>query len=190
MNPVVSEAVSVLERSPSVLRALLRDLPAAWLERHEGEGTFGPCEVVGHLIHGEKTDWVPRVKHILEHGDTRPFVPFDRHGFGDARRVALAELLDEFEALRKESLAVLASLSLTPSQLQLPGRHPELGPVTLGQLLATWVVHDLNHIAQVARVMSARYETAVGPWKAYLGILKRAGAGSSVATNSRGAGSA
>ena len=171
MNPVLSEAVAVLDRSPSVLRALLQDLPEGWLGRHEGEDAFNPREVLGHLIHGERTDWVPRMKVILEHGDTKPFVPFDRRGYGDASRVPVTELLDEFEALRKQNLAFLASLSLDPSQLQLRGRHPELGRVTLGQLLATWVVHDLNHIAQVARVMAARYAPAVGPWKAYLGIL-------------------
>jgi len=173
MEPVVSEAVSVLERTPSVLRALLQDLPAPWLAQHEGEGTFGPREVLGHLIHGERTDWVPRIKQILEHGDTQPFVPFDRHGYGDLGRASTVELLDEFEALRRSSLAFLASQSLGPSHLALRGLHPELGPVTLGQLLATWVVHDLNHVAQVVRVMSARYGSAVGPWKAYLGILNR-----------------
>jgi pimeloyl-ACP methyl ester carboxylesterase len=173
MDPSVSDAVSVLERSPSVLRALMKDLPASWLGKYEGEGTFGPSDVLAHLIHGEKTDWVPRIKVILEHGDAQPFVPFDRRGFGDASRLPVVELLDEFETLRKANLAFLASLSLRPSQLELRGLHPELGSVTLGQLLATWVVHDLNHIAQVLRVMSARYGSVVGPWKQYLGILKR-----------------
>ena len=171
MDPVLSDVLSVLDRSPAVLRALLRDLPASWLEKHEGEGTFGPREVLGHLIHGERTDWVPRIKVILEHGGKQPFVPFDRRGFGDAGRVSLVELLDEFETLRKSNLAFLASVPLSAAQLELPGLHPELGPVTLGQLLATWVVHDLNHIAQVLRVMSTRYESVVGPWKPYLGIL-------------------
>jgi DinB superfamily len=173
MEPVVSEVVSVLGRSPSVLRALLQGLEESWLERHEGEGTFGPREVLGHLIHGEKTDWVPRIKLILEHGDREPFVPFDRRGFGEPDRVPVGELLDRFETLRKSNLDFLASVSLSSSQLSLPGLHPELGPVTLGHLLATWVVHDLNHIAQVLRVMSARYESLVGPWKPYLGILSR-----------------
>jgi hypothetical protein len=171
MDPVVADVVSVLERSPSVLRALLEGLPASWLERFEGDGTFGPREVLGHLIHGEKTDWVPRIKLILEHGDRKPFVPFDRRGFGDEDRVPLVELLEEYAILRQANLAFLASVSLGPAQMALPGRHPELGPVTLGQLLATWAVHDLNHIAQVVRVMSRRYEATVGPWKAYLGIL-------------------
>jgi hypothetical protein len=173
MDPVVSEVVSVLERSPSVLRALLQGLPAPWLAKHEGEDAFGPHEILGHLIHGERTDWVPRAKVILEHGVAQPFVPFDRHGFRDASKVSMPELLDEFEALRKSNLEFLARLSLSPSQLALQGRHPELGTVSLGELLATWVVHDLNHIAQVLRVMSTRYQAVVGPWKQYLGILNR-----------------
>jgi DinB superfamily len=174
MDPVLSDVISVLERTPPTLRALLEGLPTPWLQRHEGEDTFGPNEVLGHLIHGEKTDWVPRIKLILESGDARPFVPFDRRGFpGGAGHVPIADLLREFEQLRKANLAFLATLSLTASQLELKGLHPELGSVTLGQLLATWVVHDLNHLAQVARVMSRRYEAAVGPWKPYLGILGR-----------------
>ena len=173
MDPVVSDVVAVLDRTPSVLRELLRGLPASWLESHEGEGTFGPCEVLGHLIHGERTDWVPRIALILERGDAEPFVPFDRRGYGDARRVSLGELLDEFEGLRRSNVAFLVGLSLSASQLELRGLHPELGPVTLGQLLATWVVHDLNHVGQAVRVMSARYASAVGPWKPYLGILNR-----------------
>jgi hypothetical protein len=171
MEPVVAEAISVLQRTPSVLRALLRDLPEPWLERHEGEHTFGPREVLGHLIHGERTDWVPRIRLILEHGDTRPFVPFDRRGFREAGRLPVGELLDELEHLRRANLTFLAGLSLSSSQLALRGMHPELGAVSLGELLATWVVHDLNHIAQVLRVMSRRYEVAVGPWKQYLRIL-------------------
>jgi hypothetical protein len=173
MDPIVAEAVAVLERTPAVLRALLQGLPEPWLGRHEGEGTFGAREVLGHLIHGEETDWVPRIRQILESGAARPFVPFDRRGFGDAGAVTLVALLDDFEARRRRNLAILAGLALGPEQMALEGRHPELGPVTLGQLVATWAVHDLNHIGQVVRVMSARYAEAVGPWKVYLGILKR-----------------
>ncbi len=169
----VAEVTSVLERTPTVLRALLQDLPAGWLERHEGEGTFDARDILGHLIHGEKTDWVPRIKVILESGDARPFVPFDRRGFDEAKEAALGQLLVEFETLRKANLVFLDGLHLTAAQLALKGRHPELGGVTLGQLLATWAVHDLNHIAQALRVMSKRYSDAVGPWKAYLGILNR-----------------
>jgi len=173
LDPVVSEAVAVLERTPATLRALLQGLPEPWLGRHEGEGTFGAREVLGHLIHGEDTDWVPRIKQILESGDARPFVPFDRRGFAVTDDMTLTVLLDEFAARRRSSLAFLAGLSLGPTQLALKGQHPELGRVTLGQLLATWTVHDLNHIAQVVRVMSRRYAAAVGPWKVYLGILKQ-----------------
>jgi len=169
----VAEVVSVLERTPAVLGALFRDLPAGWLERHEGEGTFDARDILGHLIHGEKTDWVPRIKMILESGDARPFVPFDRRGGGEAKEAPLAQLLVEFETLRQANLVFLHGLHLAGAQLALPGRHPELGGVTLGQLLATWAVHDLNHIAQALRVMSRRYSEAVGPWKAYLGILNR-----------------
>ena len=171
--PVVAEVVAVLEHTPGTLRALLQELPEPWLGRHEGEGTFGAREVLGHLIHGEQTDWVPRVRQILESGDARPFVPFDRTGYGDAAAVAMADLLNEFETLRRQNLAYLNGLALGPAHMALEGRHPELGSVTLGQLLATWAVHDLNHIAQIVRVMSRRYAAAVGPWKAYLGILKR-----------------
>jgi hypothetical protein len=171
VDPVLSDVVAVLERTPATLRALLEGLPPAWLGRHEGEGTFSPSEVLAHLIQGEKTDWVPRIRQILESGDARPFVPFDRRGFAELERVPIAELLAEFERLREANLAFLAGLSLTPSQLELKGRHPELGSVTLGQLLASWAVHDLNHAAQVARVMSRRYEAAVGPWRPYLRIL-------------------
>ena len=130
--------------------------------------------MLGHLIHGEKTDWVPRIKVILEEGEAKPFVPFDRVGFRERLRDAsTSALLDELASLRTSNLAFLNGLSLSPSQLALRGRHPELGPVTLGQLLATWAVHDLNHIGQIVRVMSRRYGEVVGPWKAYLGILNR-----------------
>ncbi|HET7746590.1 MAG TPA: DinB family protein [Vicinamibacteria bacterium] len=170
---MVAEALPVLRRTPATLRALLSGLPAAWLEADEGEGTFSPRDVVGHLIHGEKTDWMPRVRLILEKGDREPFVPFDRFGFREAiRGRGMDDLLGELEALRARNLEELEGLGLRPDQLALPGRHPELGPVTLGQLLATWVVHDLNHVAQVVRVMSHRYRGAVGPWTPYLGILR------------------
>ncbi len=174
MEPTLSEVTAVLARTPSCLRALLEGLPEAWLETRAGEGTFSARDVVGHLIHGERTDWLPRIRLILEAGATRPFVPFDRFGFRDAiRGLPTGALLEEFQTLRASNLATLRDLSLTPDQLERRGAHPELGPVTLGQLLATWAVHDLNHIDQVARVMSARCAAAVGPWRAYLGILNR-----------------
>jgi hypothetical protein len=172
MEQRVAEVTAVLRRTPATLRALLEELPVAWVEADEGEGTFSPRGVVGHLIHGEKTDWVPRIKLILASGETRPFVPFNRFGFEETiRGRPTDELLAEFESLRASNLATLQQLALSPAQLALRGRHPALGPVTLGQLLATWAVHDLGHISQVVRVMGRRYAAAVGPWKAYLGIL-------------------
>ena len=172
IEPILSEVAAILSRTPRTLRALLQDLPNSWLQANEGEGTFGPRDVLGHLIQGEKTDWVPRIKLIVSTGETQPFTPFDRFGFRDAvGGASTLALLEQFEALRASNLAYLESLSLTPAHLASRGKHPELGPVTLGQLLATWAVHDLNHIGQVVRVMSKRYAEAVGPWKAYLGIL-------------------
>jgi hypothetical protein len=173
MAAELSEIVGVLQRTPSVLRALLLDLPEAWLGKHEGPGAFSAREVVGHLIHGEKTDWVPRLRVVLDHGSSRPFEPFDRQGYRDADRVPVAVLLDEFESLRRASLDALATSGITASDLSREGRHPDFGIVTLGQLLATWAVHDLNHVGQIVRVMSKGYATAVGPWKQYLGILNR-----------------
>jgi hypothetical protein len=174
MEPSLPEITAILSRTPATLRALLDDLPEPWLVADEGEGTFSPRDVLGHLIHGEKTDWVPRIELILGSGEARPFVPFDRFGFRDtiASRTTSA-LLAELDSLRTANLAFLRGLSLTAGQLSLTGRHPELGRVTLGHLLATWAVHDLNHIGQIVRVMARRSTEAVGPWKAYLGILTR-----------------
>lgn len=167
----VPEAAAVLERTPIVLRALLEGLPESWLKAHEGPGTFGPREILGHLIFGDKTDWVPRIKQILESQTDQPFRAFDRRGFGDVSSVSVVALLDAFQALRRSNLAFLAGLSLSASQLELPGLHPELGRVTLGQLLATWVAHDLDHVAQLVRVISKRYANEVGPWHRFLRIL-------------------
>lgn len=174
MEPMLTEVAAVLSRSPATLRALLDGIPEALLTNRGAKDAFSALDVLGHLIHGERTDWVPRIKLILSCGDARPFVPFDRLGFQAAIRGRSAkDLLEEFESLRSINLAYLRELSLTSDQLSLRGKHPELGPVTLGQLLATWVVHDLNHIGQVVGVMSQRYAEAVGPWKRYLGILNR-----------------
>jgi DinB superfamily len=174
MDLSLPELTAVLSRTPATLRALLGDLPPAWIDTREGEGTFSPRDVVGHLIHGEKTDWMPRVRLILESGESRPFVPFDRVGFREAiAGRSIGDLLGELQSLRDANLRALQNLAITPEQLELRGRHPELGSVTLGQLLATWAVHDLNHVDQVVRVMSKRYASAVGPWRAYLGILNR-----------------
>ena len=174
MEPNLSEISAILSRTPATLRALLKNLPEPWLLANEGEGTFSPRDVLGHLIHGEKTDWVPRLRLILASGEAQPFVPFDRFGFREAiQNVSTGALLAEFDSLRASNLAHLESFALTADQLSLTGMHPELGRVTLGQLLATWAVHDLNHVGQIVRVMAKRYSDTVGPWKAYLGILTR-----------------
>ncbi len=167
----LGDALAVLERTPASLSALLAGLPEAWVRATEGEGTWSPYDVIGHLIHGERADWVPRARHILA-GETRPFEPFDRNAqFKDGGGRSLEELLETFSALRRESLAALRALGLTDEDLGRRGLHPELGEVTLGQLLATWVVHDLDHVGQVARTMAKAYAGAVGPWEAYLSIL-------------------
>jgi hypothetical protein len=174
MEVSVADVIAVLTRTPEAVRALLEGLPDPWVEANEGEDTFSPRDVVGHLIHGEKTDWVPRIKRILNDGENAPFVPFDRFGFREAiRDTSTKELLAEFASLRAANVAYLEGLSLAPKDLSRRGLHPELGPVTLGQLLATWAVHDLNHVGQAVRVMSRQYDRAVGPWKAYLGILNQ-----------------
>lgn len=168
------DALPVLRRTPGALRALLADLPDAWIRATEGPDTWSPFDVVGHLIHGERTDWVPRVEHMLRYGDTVPFPPFDRDAMVAASRgLSLRELLDTFGRSRTESLDRLAALGLTDADLARRGRHPEFGVVTMGQHLATWVAHDLGHVGQVARVMARQYAEAVGPWRVYLSILGR-----------------
>jgi hypothetical protein len=174
MQLEMNHALAVLERTPATLRSLLGGLDDAWVLENEGPDTFSPHDVVGHLIHGEKTDWIPRVRLILEHGASQPFVPFDRFGFrAYATGVPIDALLGDFERLREENLAVLRGLRLGPEQLALPGAHPFLGSVTLGQLIASWVVHDLGHLAQAARVMAKQYRDEVGPWTEFLAILSK-----------------
>lgn len=170
----LSEGIAVLERTPVTLRALLSGLPESWITTDEGPGTFSPFENVGHLIHGERTDWIPRARIILAQKSDRRFQPYDRFAQRrESQGKSLADLLDEFDRLRSENLATLRSWDLTGRELALEGEHPELGPVTLRQLLATWVAHDLGHLAQTARVMAKRYRQDVGPWRAYLPILDR-----------------
>jgi hypothetical protein len=167
-------ALPILRRTPSVVRTLLADLPQDWIEQTEGPGTWSPFDVVGHLIHGERTDWMPRVDHIFRHGDTVPFPPFDREAmFTASRGRSLDDLLDTFASLRRDSVDRLGALHLTNADLDRHGRHPEFGIVTLRQHLATWVAHDLTHISQIVRVMARQYADAVGPWRAYLSILSR-----------------
>lgn len=169
----LADAVPLLERTPSVLRALLRGLPEPWPSANEGGETWTPFDVVGHLIHGERTDWIPRMEHILTHGDTVPFPPFDRFAQAEASRgQSLSQLLATFAVLRADSLARLRGRQLTETDLTRTGLHPALGTVTLGNHLASWVVHDLDHLYQVARVMAVQYADAVGPWREYLRIVR------------------
>jgi hypothetical protein len=166
--------IAVLERTPSTLGAMLRGLPPAWADATEGPETWSPYVIVGHLIHGERTDWIPRAQLILTQGANRRFTPYDRVAqFRESQGKPLADLLDEFARLRTANLTTLAGWRLTDSELALVGEHPEFGAVTLRQLLATWVAHDLAHVAQAARVMARQYREAVGPWRAYLPILDR-----------------
>ncbi|HEX6976065.1 MAG TPA: DinB family protein [Vicinamibacterales bacterium] len=170
----LNEAIAVLERTPSVFRSLLSGLPEDWTTCNEGPETFSPFDNVGHLLHGERTDWIARAEIILRQGADRRFEPYDR--FAQVRESAgktLAQLLDEFQTLRRQNIATLRGWNLTDPQLSLTGEHPAFGAVTLRQLLSTWVAHDLGHIAQTSRVMAKRYRDDVGPWRAYLPILDR-----------------
>ncbi len=170
----LATATEVLERTPRTLEQMLGGLSPAWTDATEGPGTWSPYVVVGHLIHGERTDWIPRARIILAQGEQRRFAPYDRLAqFRDSEGKSLAELLAEFARLRAENLETLASWRLGEEQLALEGEHPEFGAVTLRQLLATWVAHDLGHVVQVARVMAKQYEDAIGPWRAYLSVFER-----------------
>ncbi len=170
---VMTEAVAVLERTPATLDTLLRGLPDGWIAAHEGGDTWSPYDVIGHLIHGERADWLTRARIILEHGATRAFDPFDRLAqFEESRGRTLAELLDEFAQARAGNLRELAALDLSDADLDRRGLHPSLGAVTLRQLLATWVAHDLDHISQIVRVMARQYSDEVGPWRESLRIVK------------------
>lgn len=168
----ITHGIAVLERTPGTLRAMLHDLDAAWLDATEGPETWSPYVIVGHFVHGERADWIPRARVILSRGTSRRFQPFDRFAqFHESQGKTLSDLLDEFAQLRADSLATLAGWQLTDAELALTGEHPAFGDVTLRQLLATWVVHDLGHIAQIARVMAKQYRDAIGPWRAYLPVV-------------------
>ena len=172
MSLELTAAREILARTPDTLNALLRGLPDAWARVNEGPDTWSAYDVVGHLVHGERADWIPRARIILEHGAARAFEPFDRFAqFRESAGKSLDALLDEFGALRRENLATLDALRIGSETLAREGRHPDFGVVTMGQLLATWVVHDLGHIAQISRVMAKRYASEVGPWKEYLPVL-------------------
>jgi hypothetical protein len=171
MNFEIDKTIEVLERTPRVVRAMLDGLSSEWT-RGGTETDWAPFDIVGHLIHGESTDWIPRAKIILDQGGNVTFVPFDRLAqFDHSKGKTLALLLDEFDEARRDSLKTLRSWNLTDGQLKLKGMHPELGEVDLSQLLSTWVVHDLTHVRQIATFMAKKYTEAVGPWTEYLSIL-------------------
>jgi hypothetical protein len=170
----LNHAKEILSRTPTTLNSLLRHFPEEWSLSNEGPESWSPFDVMGHLIHAEEADWIPRARIILEYGEKRAFEPFDRFAmFEKSIGKSLGELLDGFERLREESLKELERMSITPEMLRKRGMHPELGVVTLSQLLSTWVVHDLGHVGQIVRVMAKQYAEAVGAWRAYLPILSR-----------------
>jgi len=172
MQHNLQDTVALLARTPAALDALLRGLPETWTLQNEGEKTWSAFDIVGHLIHGERTDWMPRARMILQFGESKAFEPFDRWAQErESQGKSLAQLLDEFARLRSENLNELRALNLKPEDLARRGQHPALGVVTLSQLLATWAAHDLTHLHQISRVMAHQYRDAVGPWSAYLGVL-------------------
>lgn len=170
----LERGIEILERTAGALRAMLRGLSSDWVDATEGPATWSPYVILGHLIHGERTDWIPRAQIILAQGSNRKFTPYDRFAqLHESQGKTLDDLLTEFASLRIQNLQTLRSWNLTNEQLALQGEHPELGPVTLRELLATWVAHDLGHIAQTARVMAKQYRDAVGPWRPYLPVMDR-----------------
>jgi hypothetical protein len=170
----LQHGLAVLERTPSALQALLAGLPDVWTRQNEGPETWSPREVVGHLIEGERSDWIPRARIVLAQGPSTAFTPFDRTAHQRSRNAnaPLEELLETFARMRAENLETLRGWRVTPAQLELTGIHPEFGSVTLRQHLATWVAHDLGHLVQITRTMARQYRDAVGPWRAYLSALK------------------
>lgn len=174
MNPDLPDILVLLDRTPNVLDALLRGTSSAWHARRDAPDTWSAYDVVGHLIHGEETDWIPRARIVLEYGETRPFEPFDRFAqLESSVGKSIEQLLVRFAELRRTNLALVRGWNLTEAQLALVGRHPALGTVTLGQLMSTWAVHDLDHLAQISRVLARRLADDVGPWREYLPILNR-----------------
>lgn len=174
MDFELTHALAVLERTPAAFRALLGGLPEAWTTPNEGPDTFSAFDNVGHLVHGERSDWVPRARIILEQGVNRRFEPYDRFAqYRESRGKSMAQLLDELAQLRAQNLETLRGWRLTERELALEGEHPAFGPVTLRQLLSAWVAHDLGHLAQTSRVVAKQYREAVGPWRAYLPVLDR-----------------
>jgi len=176
MEYKMEETLALLARTPATLDALLRGLPEIWTRGKEGAGSWSPFEVVAHLIHTERENWIPRARVILDFGETKAFEPFDREGnFRECQGKTMEQLLDEFARLRAENLQKLSAMNLNPHDLERKGRHPALGEVTLLQLLATWAAHDLTHLHQISRVMAVQYREAVGPWSKFLGVMQCAG---------------
>ena len=176
MQHNLQDTISLLARTPAALNALLRDLSETWTVRNEGDKTWSAFDILGHLIHGERTDWMPRARMILQFGEAKTFEPFDRWGQErGSKGKSLAQLLDEFARLRSENLAELRALNVRHEDLERRGKHPALGVVTLSELLATWAAHDLTHLHQISRIMAHQYRETVGPWSAYLGVLQCAG---------------
>jgi hypothetical protein len=179
MQHNLQNTISLLARTPAALSALLGGLPDTWTQRNEGDNTWSAFDVVGHLIHGERADWMPRAKIVLQFGETRAFEPFDRWAqVRESEGKSLGQLLDEFARLRSERLGELRGLHLRPEDFERQGRHPALGVVTLSELLAAWAAHDLTHLHQITRIMAHQYRQAVGPWSRLLGVLQCAGHGS------------
>jgi hypothetical protein len=173
MTMGLEQVKTILRRTPGILDALLRGLPDPWVHANEGPGTWSSFEVLGHLVEAEEANWIPRARHLLRHGESAAFPPFDRSGFLERwTGKGLAEGLDAFGQARARSLRDLDALGLTAADLGRPGRHPDFGPVTLGQLLATWATHDLDHLGQVVKVLARAHGEAVGPWRVFLGILE------------------
>lgn len=176
----LEQTVALLSCTPATLNAFLRNLPEFWTLSNEGQGTWTAFDIVGHLIHAEHTDWMPRATMILQHGESQTFKPFNREGQNEkSQGKSLPQLLDEFAAVRAESLSQLRAMNLQPHDLDRRGRHPNFGPVTLGQLVATWAAHDLTHLHQLSRLMAYQYREAVGPWNVFLGVLQCNGHSSS-----------
>jgi len=174
----LDEITALLSRTPAALEGLLRGLPDRWVHRNEGDNTWSAFDVVGHLIHGEHADWIPRTRIILEHGEARTFDPFDRLAQKrESRGKSLEQLLEEFACARATNLTTLTALNLQPEDFKRRGRHPALGVVTLSELLSTWPAHDLTHLHQLSRVMAYQYRKAVGPWSNFMGVMKCAGHG-------------
>jgi hypothetical protein len=169
----LDKSIQVLERTPTILKDLLSGLPDDWVVNNEGDDTWSPYDIIGHLIQGEKCDWMTRLEIILNEGDNKNFVPFDRFAqFKESEGKSLLQLLDEFDSLRKTNLLKLNTLRNRMSDFNLKGIHPELGEVTMAELLATWTVHDLTHISQISRVMAKQYKKAIGPWIKYFRVLQ------------------